>query len=135
MLKIYDVISMYKLNDGNWQKCGGVGYCCKDDSEIELERTIFEDYNFGQCRDFLRTHCTDGLWNYKTLFRHCLMIGIESKGLHTYISEKELKSISYKLVYKERENVTLDWIIKHCTADQTITYLKQRGIQTCPILK
>ena len=34
-----------------------------------------------------------------------------------------------------RENVTLDWILKHLKADQAIQYLTERGMGICPITK
>jgi hypothetical protein len=41
--------------------------------------------------------------------------------------------MSYKIEYEEWKEVTLEWIIKNLPADQTIQYLKERGITTCPM--
>lgn len=138
MLKIYDVQSMFQLNNqGEWKSCGYDGYTCKDDNEVQQERIVFNNFSWNQVRDFLKTNHLDGFYNDTTYFRKRPFISIsyswEISRLELF--EDSVDTISYKHVYTERKDVTLDWIVKHCSADKAITYLKQRGINTCPILK
>lgn len=132
MLKVYTVKSYLSIDNGDWQHVGVDGYTVTDDNPTE--KIIFENFTLEQCYDYLLEKRLDGIWPSKTFFRKKPMIYINDGSLDRkpYYS---FNTITYKYVYKEWESVSLEWIIKHLSADQCIQYLKERGITTCPIIK
>lgn len=138
MLKIYDVQSMFQLNnEGKWIKCGDGGYTCKDSNDIQQERIVFNNFSWDQVVDFLKINHVDGFYNENTLFRKRPFIHIYFRSRESTLDlfENSIETISYKFVYTERENVSLEWIFKHLSADESILYCKQRGMQICPMIK
>ena len=132
MLKVYLVKSYVSIDDADWQQVGSIGHIVRDDKPTE--KVFFENFTLKQCHDYLQEKRLDGIWSSYTFFRKkpMLYIGdgpLSSKAYYSF------NTISYKYVYKEWESVSLEWIMKHLSADQCIQYLKERGITTCPILK
>lgn len=132
MLKVYRVESYVSIDGSDWWHVGVDGHAVRDDDPTE--KILFENFTFEQCYEFLQGKGLDGIWRSKTFFRKKPMLYI---GEWFYESRPytSFDTISYKYVYKEWESVSLEWIMKHLSADQCIQYLKERGITTCPIIK
>lgn len=132
MLKVYTVNSYISINGEEWQPVGTDGYTIGGDDLTE--KIFFENFTFNQCYEYLKEKRLDGIWPSKTFFRKKPMfyIGEWFYDSHHYTS---FDTISYKDVYEEWKDVSLNWIMKHASADQCIQYLKERGMTACPILK
>lgn len=132
MLKIYTVSSYVSIDGSDWQQVGDNGYAAADDNPTE--KIFFENFTFEQCYEYLQGKGMDGIWRSKTFFRKRPMLYI---GEWFYEAKRytSFNTISYKYVYEEWKSVSLEWIMKHLSAEQCIQYLKERGITTCPILK
>ena len=132
MLKVYTVKSYVSIDGGDWKQVGPVGYTAT--ANKPTEKIIFENFTLEQCHDYLKEKRLDGVWHSYTYFRKkpMLYIGDGSLSAKAYYS---FNTITYKYVYKEWESVSLEWIMKHLSAEKAIQYLKERGITTCPIMK
>jgi hypothetical protein len=133
MLKVYTVQSYVSINGKEWQHVGVDGHTARDDDSTE--KIFFENFTFEQCYEYLQEKSLDGIWFNQTFFRKKPMIHIGKGFCGVTSTYKYFDTISYKYVYKEWETVSLDWIMKHLSADQCIQYLKERGMTACPILK
>ncbi len=132
MLKVYTITSYVSIDGGDWFSVGAPGYTVRDNDPVE--NIFFENFTLEQCYEYLQEKSLDGIWPSKTFFRKKPMLYI-GDGYFTSSAYYSLNTISYKYVYTEWESVSLDWIMRHASADQCIQYLKERGITTCPILK
>lgn len=133
MLKVYTVDSFVSIDSDAWKSIGTIGYKMKDDMDGVSEKIWFENITFKQCFELLETESFDGIYKDYTLFRNRPLISIRTLDYDRRY--ETFNSISYKDVYKEDSSVSLDWIMKHCSAEQAIQYLKERGITACPIAK
>ena len=132
MLKVYTVKSYVSINGEEWEEVGSTGYTVRDDEPTE--KIFFENFTLSQCYEYLKEKSLDGIWRDKTFFRKRPMIYI-GRSFYSGIGYTYFNTISYKYVYDEWKDVSLDWIMKHASADQCIQYLKERGVTACPILK
>lgn len=132
MLKVYRVESYVSIDGSDWWHVGTDGHTTRDDDPTE--KILFENFTFEQCYEFLQGKGLDGIWHSKTFFRKRPMLYI-GEWFYEAKSYTSFNTISYKYIYKEWESVSLEWIMKHLSAEQCIQYLKERGITTCPILK
>ena len=132
MLKVYIVKSYVSIDGADWQQVGSIGHLVRDDNPTE--RVFFENFTLEQCYEYLQEKSLDGIWPSKTFFRKKPMLYI-GDGYFSSSAYYSFNTISYKWIYKEWESVSLEWIMKHLSAEQCIQYLKERGITTCPILK
>ena len=132
MLKVYTVSSYVSIDGEDWQHIGYDGYTVSGDNLAE--KLLFENFTLEQCYEYSQGKKLDGIWLSKTFFRKKPMLYI---GEWFYEAKRytSFSTISYKYVYEEWDSVSLEWIMKHLSADQCIQYLKERGITTCPILK
>ena len=132
MLKIYQKNNYVSINGDAWRV---ISYDeIASDKELETQ-LVLDNLSFDEARDYLLQNYLRGVWNDETFFRHKPTITVDYYSSFEPAKYKHFKTISYKTVYKEWTNVTLDWIIKHLSADECIQYLKDRGMTTCPILK
>ena len=132
MLKVYYVRSYVSIDGGDWELIDYGGHSIRDDKPTE--KIIFENYTLEQCHEYLKENTLGGIWPSYTFFRKKPMIYIE-EWFYEAKRYTSFDTISYKHVYEEWESVSLDWIMKHLSAEQCIQYLKEHGITTCPILK
>ena len=132
MLKVYTVSPYVSIDGSDWQNVGSDGYAAADDNPTE--KIFFENFTFEQCYEYLQEKGLDGIWRSKTFFRKRPMLYI-GEWFYEAKSYTSFNTISYKYVYEEWKSVSLEWIMKHLSADQCIQYLKERGITACPILK
>ena len=130
MLKVYTVKSYVSIDGSDWKHIGADGYTMRDDNPTE--KIFFENFTLEQCHDYLQEKRLDGIWFGYTFFRKKPMLYI-GNGCFDNKAYYSLKTISYKYVYEEWETVSLDWVMKHFSAEQCVQYLKERGITTCPM--
>lgn len=131
MLKAYFIDSYYKIDDEKWQGCGKRGYIVRDDSEpIKLVRQDKVNFETAYAKPL------DGIACEQTIFRKRPYI----KVYHGWFDENprclkpgDFKEFSYMDVFTERNDCSLEWIMKHASADQTIQYMKERGMTVCPL--
>lgn len=135
MLKIYDVRSVFQINRQQWEACGDAGYACKDDSEVQEERIILDKCPFSKAFQEIYNNYLNEIYANETLILHRPYIGVvgccRSRGSRYFADD--VHTVSYKIIYRERECVSIDWITKHLTAEQAIQYFKDRGMTVCPI--
>ncbi len=74
------------------------------------------------------------MWNDKTAFLHKPIICL-GRGYNTPLKYRHFEKISYKICYEEKDNITMDYVLKHFPAEQGIQYFKERGLNVCPIAK
>lgn len=132
MLKVYKVKSYVSIDGADWQHVGADGHTVSDDDPTE--KVFFENFTLSQCYEYVKEKSLDGIWPSKTFFKKKPMLYI-GRGFYSSPGYTAFDTISYKDVYEEWKDVSLEWIMKHLSADQCIQYLKERGITTCPILK
>ena len=131
MLKIYTVVSYVSIDSTDWRSVGHCGYCCTDeDRDVKL---ILDNAPFSEAREYINNHHLDGVWSINTFWRNKPAIAVKYRDAWDDVVYKNFDTMSYKNVYTEDKNVTIEWLMKHLTADQTIQYLKERGITTCPM--
>lgn len=132
MLKIYTVTHYVSIDGDNWRV---INYGERaSDKELESQLAM-NNLSFEEARDYLSQHYLRGVWNGGTFFRNKPVIAVDYYGAIEPVRYRRFNTISYKSEYEEWENVSLDWIMKHLSADECIQYLKERGMTTCPILK
>lgn len=132
MLKVYKVKSYVSINGGDWQRVGYNGHAILDDNPTEI--TLLDNATFNECYEYITHHSLNGICLDHTLFRKkpIFYIGDSWFEGHRY---DHFDTISYKYVYEEWEDVSLNYIMNNFSADKCIQYLKERGISACPILK
>lgn len=132
MLKVYRVKSYVSINGEDWLHIGYDGHKITDDSPTE--KILLNNATFDECFEYIKNHNLDGIWLDSTLFRNrpIIYIGESSWDAHRY---DHFNTISYKYVYEEWEDVSLNYIMNNFSADKCIQYLKERGMTACPILK
>lgn len=131
MLKVYHVDSYFKIDDEDWMKCGTRGHAIRDDSEPYTKRLLDEaqwDEIYGRMYD--------GVWSDTTLFRKRPYIYVsrgweDDKVLRLF--QGDFSRFSYEYRYAEWTGCPLEWIIKNASAEQTIQYMKERGMTVCPL--
>ena len=134
MLKIYDPIYAVSIDGGPWERLEDQFdtnwfVTDKDLPETEL---LLDGVSFQEAYDYLRDNYISGARTCTTFFKDKPRLSLVyfNTGDRKYI--KKCKGFSLCAKNRLRENVTLDWILKHLEADQAIQYLKERGIEICP---
>ena len=131
MLKVYNIHSYVSINGAEWVKVGQSGYTMTDTSPTE--HIILENVGFSECYNYLKEHILEGIYIDNTIFNKpqmCIHYDIFDNRYY-----KKFNNISYKKVYSERKDVSLVYIMEHFPAEKCIQYLKERGVNTCPIYK
>ena len=132
MLKVYTVKSYVSINGGDWQRVGISGHTMTDDNPIE--KILLDNATFNKCYEYVIRHSLNGIWLDSTLFRNKPILYIGDSWFDSTRYD-HFDTISYKYIYEEWEDVPLNYIMEHFSADKCIQYLKERGMSTCPILK
>ena len=131
MLKIYNIHDYVSIDGAEWREVGGYGEKAIDG---EPENKLYLDNaSFDEAYEYLSQHRLSGVYNHTTLFGTKKTIQVEYNDVFCPVEYRRFNTISYKREYKEWKNVSLDWILKNLPAEQTIQYLKERGITTCPM--
>lgn len=131
MLKIYCVKKYVSIDNDEWKKFGCNAYRMSNDSSSE--KIIFKHKSFDECFKFLESHYINGLSRSESIFRHKPLINVYYSFNSTEISYKCFNTISCKETYTEID-MTFDDIMKTFSAEQTIEYIKERGLNVCPVL-
>lgn len=132
MLKVYTVKSYVSINGGDWQQVGLSGHIMTDNNPTE--KVILNNATFDECYKYVSQHSLNGICLYSTLFKKKPIIYINDNHLYEHRYD-HFDTISYKYVYEEWEDVSLNYIMNNFSADKCIQYLKERGMSACPILK
>ena len=135
MLKIYDPIYYISIDDGPWERLGDPFdtdwfVTDKDIPETEL---LLDDVSFQEAYDYLRDNYISGAGTCTTFFKDKPQLSLL---YFNSIDRKCIKKCEWFCLLVEnrlRENVTLDWILKHLEADHAIQYLTERGMGICQI--
>lgn len=131
MLKVYHIHDYVSIDGAEWREVGGYGTKAID-GEPESKLAL-DNASFDEAYEFLTQHLLCGLYIGTTFFRKKPTIEISYNDAWDAVVYKQFSTISYKREYEEWTNVSLKWIIENLSADQTIQYLKERGITTCPM--
>lgn len=132
MLKIYTTKYFISVDqEPEWLLYHG-GLKMQDDgmptSKLIYDNISFQDlYNLESCSFSL--YC--GLYRGTTLFRKRPYIEVryDFEMVKRYY---DFKSLTFKCILKEHNYVTLKEILNRFPAEQTIQYLKEHGLNTCP---
>lgn len=137
MLKIYDPIYSVSIDGGPWKRLGDPFdtnwfVTDKDIPETEL---LLDDVSFQEAYDYLRDNYISGARTCKTFFKDKPQLSLLYFNTIDRKYIKKCEGFCLRAENRLRENVTLDWILKHLKADQAIQYLTERGMGICPITK
>lgn len=137
MLKIYDPIYFISIDGGPWERLEDLfdtNWFVTDEDLPETE-LLLDDVSFQEAYDYLRENYISGARARRTFFKDKPQLSLL---YFNTIDRKNIKKCEgFWLLAKNRlrKNVTLDWILKNLEADQAIQYLKERGMEICPIKK
>lgn len=136
MLKIYEVRNYVSVDGADWRQVVwswfGPTECMATSEDVDTKHKLCEA-SFDEAYEHLQNSPLDGLYIDKTFWRERPIINIRYQDAREIVSYKHFEAISYKIEFKEWTTVSLDWIISTLPVDQTIQYLKERGITTCPM--
>lgn len=138
MLKIYKVHNYVSIDGADWREVVNSWFTdikCKASNENLDIKYIVRRLSFDETRKYLDNHKLNGVWNDTTFWRKKSTICVRYRGAWDDVIYKHFNTISYKQEYEEWKDVSLQWIMENLPAEQTIQYLKERGIATCPIMK
>lgn len=97
--------------------------------------SIIENANFKQAFEHFENSPIHDVVACRTYFRHrpyiCLIGAWFAESVNLY--QKDFTSLSIRRISEEDKGVTLEWIMEHLSAEKTIQYLKERGLNICPI--
>lgn len=136
MLKIYKVYNYISVDGADWRQVirGWLADIECKASHIDLGMEyMMHRLSFDEAREYLKNHKFDGIWNDTSFWKKQPTICVRYCDGWDDVVYKHFDTISYKTEYVEWKDVSLEWILKNLPADQTIQYLKERGITTCPM--
>ena len=137
MLKIYNKHTYISINNGPWEQLHGQSTHMFEESGTEPEYIIFNNISFNECVNLLKQKYIGSLYLSSTSFLRkdtiCAHYAHDSLFSTEYT---KFDTISCKVTYTENSKYTLSYIMDQFPADQTIQYLKERGIASlaCPML-
>ena len=135
MLKIFKTYLQYQIDGGRWERFGYSGWLCEEERNVELQKTIIENASFKQAFEHFENCPSHNVISCRTYIRHRPYICLIGAGFAepTNLYQNNFTSLSIKKITEENKDVTLEWIIEHLSAEKTIQYLKERGLNICPI--
>ena len=138
MLKIYKVHNYVSIDGVDWREVLWSGLSPiehKVFGELPETQHILCNASFYEAYDYVHNNRLDGVYESSLCLSRMIWPAIKIRYRDAYddVTYRNFISMSYKIEYEEWKNVTLEWIIKHLPAEQTIQYLKERGITTCPM--
>lgn len=133
MLKIYNVTNYVSIDNADWREVGGCGYKATD--EEPENKLVLDNLSFDEVYEYLSQNHLSGVLDDSTFFRNKPIIRVDYNDAWDFVEYRNFDKMSYKREFEEWRGVSLNWIMKHLSADQCIQYLKERGITACPILK
>lgn len=138
MLKIYNKHHYISINNGPWEKLHGQSTHMFEEDGTLPEYIIFENLSFKECIKLLEQKHITSLYLSSTSFFRKDIICVNYAHDEWFSTEyTNFNTISYKVTYTENSKYTLSYIMDTFPADQTIQYLKERGIASlaCPMFK
>ena len=136
MLKIYKVRNYVSVDGADWRQVIQSWLSdikCKVSNEDLDMKYMACRLSFDEAREYLNSHKLDGVWNNTTFWRKRPTICVRYCDAFDDVVYKHFDTISYKQEYEECKDISLQWIIENFPADQTIQYIKERGITAFPI--
>ena len=131
MLKIYTCKHLVSINSKEWEQVWWDVNVMKDDASPD-EIVLVDKMSFDKFYNILQVQPMTHVRAGKTLFRKRPKITVEYDYDHIK-HYTHFDTISCKVTYEEIKNPTLYSIMRYFPSDQTIQYLKERGITTCPM--
>lgn len=135
MLKIYQVNYYVSINTAPWERINAQGFHMFEESQVVPERIKWDNISFAECCAALETTIATGIYLSSSAFKRKPLICIHYAGDWESTTYKHFDTISFKVTYVEDPYYTLADMMKYFPADQTIQYLKERGIAMCQMLK
>ena len=131
MLKIYRIHNYVSIDGADWREVSGCGTKAIDgtpETEIRLNNASFDE-----ALKYLSQNHLSGVWNDVAFLRNTPTIRVSYNDAWDSVEYRNFDTISYKKEFVEWTKVSLQWIIDNLPAEQTIQYLKERGITACPM--
>lgn len=129
MLKVYTQHFYVSINGKDWEQLWPYAEGMEDDSEMEVGTTITE-FTFAEAVEALKKDDYPGLKLGYTFFRKKPYIFVN--GWHEkYLGKND--TLRYKIETEIYEGVSLNYIMKRFPAEDCIKYMKERGLNTCPM--
>lgn len=132
MLKIYLVTNYVSIDGEEWREVGYGGYMASDQKPGDIS---VHNLSFDKVREHLSNNHLDGVWNDFTFWGNKPTVRVRYADAWESVAYRYFNTLSYKREYTELTDVSLEWVMKNLTADECIQYLKDRGMNTCPIMK
>jgi hypothetical protein len=131
MLKVYTLKRWISINHEEWKQVWYDTDVMRDDA-LPNEVVLVDQVSFDKFYNALRTEPMTHIRAGTTLFckRPKISIDYDFDRTKRYTC---FDTISCKYTYEEVTNASLYDIMRYFSADQTIQYLKERGITTCPM--
>ena len=139
MLKIYKVHNYVSIDGADWREVLWSGCLTSIERKVSDEpletQHILCNASFYEAYDYIHDNRLDGVYNSSDCWCRMIhpVIKVRYRDACDDVTYRRFISMSYKIEYEEWKEVTLEWIMKNLPADQTIQYLKERGITTCPM--
>ena len=130
MLKIYHACYVVSVDNEPYKPINIDGYVMRE-ARMPTEETILDNATFSDI--ISKQECLFGTYWCTTTFKKTPIVEIYYKDCT--VAYKHFDTISYKRIYKEVTGMSLATILKTFPAEQTIQYLKEHGLNTCPIIK
>lgn len=136
MFKIYKVKNYVSVDGADWRRVVFSWFISteyKTSNKSLKTQHILCDVSFNEAREYLQNNSLDGVFNDSTFWKNKPIVSVRYYDADDIVNYRHFNTISYKREYEEWKDVTLEWIIKNLSAEETIQYLKERGITTCPM--
>lgn len=136
MLKLYTRNYYYQINnEGMWFRVGNSFESLEDRRDLPDEEVVIDNWRWGEVMEHLDDGRIIGFRKDETLFKkRPYLYCYDQCGKKVKFYNNDFETLSYKVVYKEIENVKLDYISKHFPASKVIRYFNEHGITMCPFL-
>ena len=126
MLNVYKKETLVSINQEDWIQVGYSPYVLIEETEEKDEIVLCND-SFKYCCNFLKNQCIRGLYIKYTHFRRKPLVVLSDGWGKKYKSYKNFNDITCKYVYTPAPTITLEYIVKHFSANKVIQYIKERG--------
>lgn len=138
MKKLVNVRKEYRLNGGEWTDtsiCNHIRY--KEESEC-VTKTSEVITNWADALEYVASDKMCNSTVEHTFFRNIPYLRLPKNSCLDYpwreVKEKEFKSLEVRVIYLEFDT-NLKALAELLSADEFCQYLKDRGLNTCPMMK
>ena len=123
---------MYQINNGEWNSFGYTGWSCQEESEVVKSHMILINANFEKAFNYFYDNPDCNIISNYTFILQKPYIVLYGYSAPKKLFKKDFLSISIKVIQEEAKNITLEWVMRHLSADKAIQFLKERGMAICP---